>query len=62
MELQRNGKKRVPMRQLGLIMVLTFNEDSLYPLLLALFLLVLSCIFIHNFSSSTLLFLAYNSL
>ena len=62
MELQRNGKKRVPMRQLGLIMVLTFNEDSLYPLLLALFHLVLSCTFIHNFSSSTLLFLAYNSL
>jgi hypothetical protein len=53
---------RVPMRQFGLITVLTFNEDLSYPLLLALFHLILSWIFIHSFSSSSPLYLAYISL
>jgi hypothetical protein len=58
----KKGTGCMPMRQLGLITVLTFNEDLFYPLLLDLFYLILSWIFMYNFSSSSSLFLAYNSL
>jgi hypothetical protein len=61
--LVRNFRKGrgVLMRQFGLITVLTFNEDLFYPLLLALFHLILSCIFIHFFLFYPS-FMAYNSL